>query len=99
MGEPETLDPDKDLIIRVWTPHPRRTLWADSPTRACLPMLWEIERLTRYVFAQIDSRLVSAGLMPIPKEASFPDEVDEDGNQLSGGEALTARLLKTVQPP
>ena len=58
-------------------------------------MLWEIERLTRYVFAQIDSRLVSAGLMPIPKEASFPDEVDEDGNQLSGSEALTARLLKT----
>lgn len=95
MGEPETLDPDKDLIIRVWTPHPRRTLWADSPTRAALPMLWEIERLTRYVFAQIDSRLVSAGLMPIPKEASFPDEVDEDGNQLSGSEALTARLLKT----
>lgn len=95
MGEPETLDPDRDLIIRVWTPHPRRTLWADSPTRAALPMLWEIERLTRYVFAQIDSRLVSAGLFPIPKETSFPDEVDEDGNVLSGSEALTARLLKT----
>ena len=95
MGEPETLDPDKDLIIRVWTPHPRRTLWADSPTRAALPMLWEIERLTRYVFAQIDSRLVSAGLFPIPQETSFPDEVDEDGNVLSGAEALTARLLKT----
>lgn len=95
MGEPETLDPDKDLIIRVWTPHPRRTLWADSPTRAALPMLWEIERLTRYVFAQIDSRLVSAGLFPIPQETSFPDEVDEDGNVLSGSEALTARLLKT----
>lgn len=95
MGEPETLDPDRDLIIRVWTPHPRRTLWADSPTRAALPMLWEIERLTRYVFAQIDSRLVSAGLFPIPQETSFPDEVDEDGNVLSGSEALTARLLKT----
>lgn len=95
MGEPETLDPDKDLIIRVWTPHPRRTLWADSPTRAALPMLWEIERLTRYVFAQIDSRLVSAGLFPIPQETSFPDETDEDGNVLSGSEALTARLLKT----
>jgi hypothetical protein len=95
MGEPERLDPEKDLIIRVWTPHPRRTLWADCPTRAALPMLWEIERLTRYVFAQIDSRLVSAGLFPIPKETSFPDEVDEDGNILSGSEALTARLLKT----
>jgi hypothetical protein len=56
-----------------------------------MPMLWEIERLTRYVFAQIDSRLVSAGLMPIPAELSFPD-VDPN---LSGSEALTERLLRT----
>ena len=90
-GTREQLNPNKDLIIRVWTPHPRRNLWADSPTRAALPMLWEIERLTRYVFAQIDSRLVSAGLMPIPKEVSFPDE-DAD---LPGAEQLTARLMRT----
>ena len=94
-GVPEVLDPERDMIIRVWTPHPRRNLWADSPTRAAMPMLWEIERLTRYVFAQIDSRLVSAGLMPIPKEVSFPDEVDENGNPLTGSEALTSRLMKT----
>ena len=94
-GEPEDLNPEKDMIIRVWTPHPRRGLWADSPTKAAMPMLWEIERLTRYVFAQIDSRLVSAGLMPIPKELSFPDEVDQDGNPMTGGDALTARLMRT----
>jgi hypothetical protein len=94
-GQPEKLNPENDMIIRVWTPHPRRGLWADSPTRAAMPMLWEIERLTRYVFAQIDSRLVSAGLMPIPKEVSFPDEVDENGEPLTGGDALTARLMRT----
>jgi hypothetical protein len=90
-GSKEHLNPGKDLVIRVWTPHPRRNLWADSPTHAALPMLWEIERLTRYVFAQIDSRLVSAGLLPIPKDVSFPDEDPE----LSGAEALTQRLLET----
>lgn len=90
-GSKEYLNPNKDLVIRVWTPHPRRNLWPDSPTHAALPMLWEIERLTRYVFAQIDSRLVSAGLMPIPKEVSFPDEDPE----LSGAEQLTSRLMKT----
>jgi hypothetical protein len=90
-GSKETLNPRKDLVIRVWTPHPRRNLWADSPTRAAMPMLWEIERLTRYVFAQIDSRLVSAGLMFIPKELSFPDEDPE----MSGAEALTKRLMET----
>ena len=89
--EKELLDLNKDLIIRIWTPHPRRNLWADSPTRAAMPMLWEIERLTRYVFAQIDSRLVSAGLMPIPKEVSFPDEDPE----LSGADQLASRLMRT----
>ena len=90
-GQPEKLDPEQDIIIRVWTPHPRRTLWADSPTRAAMPMLWEIERLTRYVFAQIDSRLVSAGLLPIPKETSFPD----DDVEIPGAEGLTNLLMKT----
>lgn len=90
-GTKESIDPRKDLIIRVWTPHPRRNLWADSPTKAALPMLWEIERLTRFVFAQIDSRLVSAGLVPIPKEISFSDQ-DPD---LGPSEALTDILMKT----
>jgi hypothetical protein len=91
-GTQDVLDLDKDIVIRVWTPHPRRSLWADSPTRAAMPMLWEIERLTRYVFAQIDSRLVSAGMVPIPKEASFPD----DGNEVSipGAEGLTQAMMK-----
>jgi hypothetical protein len=87
----EILDPKRDLIIRIWTPHPRRNLWADSPTRGAMPMLWEIERLTRFVFAQIDSRLVSAGLFPIPKEVSFPDE----DPTLSGADQLAERLMRT----
>lgn len=88
----DKLDPENDIIIRIWTPHPRRNLWADSPTRGAMPMLWEIERLTRFVFAQIDSRLVSAGIMWIPKEASFPGV---DG-ELTGAEALTDILVKAA---
>jgi hypothetical protein len=79
-----------DIVIRVWTPHPRRHIWADSPVHSAMPMLWEIERLTRYVFAQIDSRLISAGLLPIPKEASFV----EDDEEVTGAEALTAHLMR-----
>ena len=89
-GEPEKLNPETDMIIRVWTPHPRRTMWAQSPTRAAMPMLWEIERLTRYVFSQIDSRLVSAGLLPIPKEISFPD----DDADIPGAEGLSQALMR-----
>ena len=89
-GEPEKLNLERDMVIRIWTPHPRRGLWAQSPTRAAMPMLWEIERLTRYVFSQIDSRLVSAGILAIPKETSFPDE-DAD---VPGAEGLTAALMR-----
>jgi len=95
-GSKDPLDLERDIVIRVWTPHPRRALWADSPTRAAMPMLWEIERLTRYVFAQIDSRLISAGLLPVPKEASFPDE---NGIMISGAEALTDMLLRVGSAP
>lgn len=91
MGDPGKLDPSTDMIIRVWTPHPRRTMWSDSPTRGAMPMLFEIERLTRFVFAQIDSRLVSAGLLAIPKETSFPDE---QGDSVTGAEALTQTLMR-----
>jgi len=89
-GDENKLDPENDIIIRIWTPHPRRNLWADSPTKGAFAMLWEIEKLTRYVFAQIDSRLVSAGLLWIPKEASFPDQ---DGEQ-TGAVALTDHLVQ-----
>lgn len=89
-GTKESLDPARDIVIRVWTPHPRRSLWADSPTRAAMPMLWEIERLTRFVFAQIDSRLISAGLLAIPKEVSFPDQ----DPSTSTAESMTDRLME-----
>lgn len=67
-----TLDPNKDLLVRSWTPHPRDNDLADSPVRSALPILREIERLTMLAMSQIDSRLVSAGVMAFPRGSSFP---------------------------
>lgn len=92
-GDYNKLDPERDIIIRIWTPHPRRNLWADSPTRGALPMLWEIEKLTKFVFAQINSRLVSAGVLWIPKETSFPDL---EGDSANGAEALTDHFVRVA---
>lgn len=92
-GDDNKLDPNSDIIIRIWTPHPRRNLWADSPTRGALPMLWEIEKLTKFVFAQINSRLVSAGVLWIPKETSFPDL---EGDSANGAEALTDHFVRVA---
>lgn len=62
----------KDLLMRAWTPHPRNFDLADSPSRSVLPILREIERLTQLMFSQIDSRLISAGLLMFPAGTSFP---------------------------
>jgi hypothetical protein len=94
-GLKEAIDTVNSIIFRVWTPHPRRVIQADAPTRSALPILFEIERLTRFVFAQIDSRIASAGVVFLPQEASFPDD-DDNELQLTGAEAFTDHFTRTA---
>lgn len=62
----------KSVVIRIWRPHPRKPRRATSPSRAALPILAELDMLTRYVAAQGDSRLTSAGVWLLPSQISFP---------------------------
>ena len=89
------LTPGKDLIMRLWTPHPRDSWVADSPGRGAMTVLIELERLTRFVFAQIDSRLVNAGIIALPNNMDFPD----DGTSTSAAEAFTNRMVKAAASP
>jgi hypothetical protein len=90
-GSQRPLSDGQDILIRVWTPHPRFMQKADSPGRAAQPVLREIEQLTKYVFSQIDSRLVSAGILTIPTGMDFPTDGDEDA---SASQTLMARLAE-----
>lgn len=85
---PEVFNQGPGVVTRVWTPHPQRVWCADSPARSCQPVLRELEQLTKYIFSQIDSRLVSAGLLIIPNNLDLPD----DGSNNSAGESLMIRL-------
>lgn len=62
----------EDLLIRCWTPHPRRTLWADSSVRTAIPVLRKIEATMKRSFAELDSRLTGAGLLLLPQGIDFP---------------------------
>lgn len=86
------ITPGQDLIIRLWTPHPRNSWYADSPGRGAMTVLLELERLTNYVFAQIDSRLANAGLLVIPSDLDFPD----DGTANSAAEAWMNRWVQAA---
>lgn len=70
---------ENPLVRRMWRPHPRRFDEPDSPSRAVLPILAEIDGLTKHVAAQIDSRLAGAGLLLLPQEITFPGTPTSEG--------------------
>lgn len=67
---PEQIISGRDIVIRLWTPDRERMRFADSPTRACMPQLWELEQLDEYERSQIDSRLAGAGVYFLPSNMS-----------------------------
>lgn len=71
------------LVIRVWRPHPRDPKEPDSPARAVIPILAELESLTKRVAAMSDSRLTGNGLLLLPSEISFPSQPMTDGPDAS----------------
>jgi hypothetical protein len=79
---PATLE-ETDVVIRIWLPSPARQIEADSPYRAMLPILSEIEWLTRHVFAQITSRLAGSGVLMMPQSMTFPPPPAQDGQEIA----------------
>jgi hypothetical protein len=89
-GSAWNIDIKQNVITRVWTPHPNRYWCADSPAHACQMILRELEQLTKYIFSQIDSRLVGAGLMIIPNNVDMPLEP----GTTTPSDSLMVRLAK-----
>lgn len=77
-GGKRVISSGSDLMLRTWNPHPHDTDQADSPTRSVLPVLREIERLSLLTMSQIDSRLISAGLLLLPQGIDFPHGEDDE---------------------
>ena len=71
------VDEDEDLardafVMRLWRGHPADRKRGDSNSRAALPILGELDTLTKRVAADSDSRLTGNGLLILPSEVSFP---------------------------
>ena len=60
---------DDDVMIRVWIPSPRRRQEPRSSSKSLLPILAEIDGITKAIQAQNDSRLAGNGIL------IFPDNV------------------------
>lgn len=94
---------DNPLAIRLWKPHPQKYSEPDAPARAVLPILGELEMLSKYVSAQGTSRLAGAGILGLPSEMSFGsvrtiNGDDTDSQTITGGsaDAFLIELMDTM---
>ncbi|MBC7630315.1 hypothetical protein [Aeromicrobium sp.] len=82
------LDTD-DPVIRMWNPDPEKRWEAWSPIMSMITTLQEIEWETKHIFAQLKSRLMSAGVWFLPNNLTFPAPPPDS---IEGGEEALATL-------
>jgi hypothetical protein len=82
----------KDMLLRVWTPHPANMWFADAPARSALHVLSQLEKLTRYTDSQLDSRIANGMVWCIPAGMDFPR-----GDDQSVAEALLELILEAME--
>ncbi|HEY6416841.1 MAG TPA: hypothetical protein VIX41_11400, partial [Acidimicrobiales bacterium] len=90
------LRPD-DLVVRIWTPHPRDPTRADSPVRANLTTLAQIQSYDAHISAQVQSRLAGNGVLFISNEVEFaaPPNMDPAATQAQIFMALLGESMLT----
>ncbi|MGA6208043.1 hypothetical protein ACPESR_25150 [Nocardia testacea] len=71
-GTEHEFNPDKEVLFRIWNPHPRNSQEADSPTRSALPALMEIVQSTTTIRHAAKSRLIGGKILFVPNEMSLP---------------------------
>lgn len=89
----------KDMVMRVWSPHPDEQTHADSAMRAALPILQEVEKTSQNIIARLDSRLASNGLYLIPQEVDFSSaESEQTSAQMFRQMLLDAMTVSMASP-
>jgi len=88
----EELNPGRDIVIRVWTPHPRRAFLADSPVRALLSLLFEMEQMQMFIRSQMNSRIANATILPVPSTLAAP----KADSQAVGTDDIYQQLFEVI---
>ncbi|MCL7377472.1 hypothetical protein [Streptomyces sp. 35G-GA-8] len=88
-----------DLLMRVWSPHPRIQYHADSAVRPALPVLREIEKASQNIAARLDSRLAGNGLLLMPEEVDFPEQASGATGAEGFMEYLAGVMARSMQSP
>lgn len=92
------VDRDTQIVVRSWTPDPERSALPDAPVVAVMPVARELIGLTKYVSAQVDSRLAGAGLLLLPQgiESLMTNPEDRDSDY-SFADELTDYMVVPIR--
>lgn len=95
LGQWETLNPARDIIVRVWRGSPQRPLLASAPTRALLPSFALLQKLRMFMMSEVNSRIAAGGgVWFLPQELQFPGDVD---NNIPPGAPGIAQMIYEAQ--
>jgi len=78
---PRPVDKSKEVLLRLWKPHPRWKRLADSPLRRMLDTCEDIVLIGRELRAAARSRVAANGILLVPNELSVvrkPDGSSDD---------------------
>lgn len=97
-GSAVPIDPDRQVVVRSWIPDPELSALPDCPVRAVLPVARELIALTKYVSAQVDSRLAGSGLLLVPEgiSSAMPKTGDEP-DDYSFADELTDYMVVPIK--
>lgn len=91
------LDPDTTVLTRLWAPHPRYRLLADSPMRAMLEDCESLMILRRMIRSTGRSRLAGRGILKVPDGLSIKVPTDDNEDPLS--DPFMAGLAEAMMVP
>lgn len=93
------VDLENEEMLRVWVPHPRYKILADSPMKALMTVCEEIVLNGREMRAASRSRFAANGLLLLPEGLALLNAVKEDETLVDDNEFmadLTAALLAPI---
>lgn len=98
---PQTLDPKRDTIIRVWQRHPRWSMQPDCNMRGVLSECEALTLLSNEVKAEAKSRM-SAGILTLPNElgtGADGSETEPDDGDEAQNDPLEEEIYSAVTDP
>lgn len=100
---PRIIQDDQATVLRLWHPHPKRKVYANSPSRAALPALRVLQGFAKAQAATLESRLAGNGVFLVPAEAQVDREpwmTEDYGPHIDPMMALLLRAMTTaIQNP